>query len=96
MIKDQTITGEVREPILGCEAKRQALEKYMSLYNLKKDDCLAVGDGANDVEMLKTAGLGVAYKAKPIVRNQISTCIKHTDLTSLLYFQGYKNEEFIQ
>ena len=57
-------------------------------------DALAVGDGANDLAMIEAAGLGVAYRAKPIVAAQADAKVDHTDLTTLLYFQGYKAEEF--
>ena len=56
---------------------------------------MAVGDGANDLAMIEAAGLGVAYRAKPIVAAQADAKVDHTDLTTLLYFQGYKAEEFV-
>jgi phosphoserine phosphatase len=56
---------------------------------------MAIGDGANDLAMIKAAGLGVAYRAKPIVAVEALTSITHGDLTALLYLQGYKREEFV-
>jgi phosphoserine phosphatase len=56
---------------------------------------LAIGDGANDLSMIKAAGLGIAYKAKQIVASEAQCEIKYTDLTSALYFQGYSEREFI-
>ncbi len=55
---------------------------------------LAVGDGANDLAMLKAAGLGVAYRAKPVVAAEAAAKVNHTGLASLLYFQGYARAEF--
>jgi phosphoserine phosphatase len=58
-------------------------------------DAVTVGDGANDLPMLLAAGLGVAFYGKPLLREQVSAQVNHTDLTTLLYFQGYRREEFI-
>jgi phosphoserine phosphatase len=58
-------------------------------------DTLAVGDGANDLEMVLAAGLGVAYRGKPVLSGQADARLEHTDLTSLLYFQGYGADRFV-
>jgi len=89
------LTGEVREPVLGREAKLAALEKAARLLNLKAVETLAVGDGANDLGMIERAGLGVAYHAKPIVANAAGACVTHGDLTALLYLQGYSDDEIV-
>jgi len=57
---------------------------------------LAVGDGANDLPMLKSAGMGVALHAKPAVAAAAPFCVEHGDLTALLYMQGYSDEEFVR
>ncbi len=57
-------------------------------------ETLAVGDGANDLAMIEAAGLGVAYRAKPVVAAQADARVDHADLTALLYFQGYGADEF--
>ncbi len=88
------LTG-VADPVLGREAKREALEHYMKRQNVKPADTLAVGDGANDLDMLGIAGLGVAYHAKPLVAEEARISINHADLTALLYLQGYSDSEFI-
>ena len=93
-INDNTLTGRVIPPILGSAAKKAALITYMAEKNLTALETLAVGDGANDLEMIMHAGLGIAYKAKPIVGAKADAAVKHTDLTSLLYMQGYKQSEF--
>jgi len=94
-MKDGKLTGQVIPPILGSAAKKIALETYINEKQLTASETLAVGDGANDLEMITHAGLGVAYKAKPIVAAKADVAVNHTDLTSLLYMQGYKKHEFI-
>jgi phosphoserine phosphatase len=90
------LTGEVGMPILGREAKLQALEDAVA--NLKVDfaETLAVGDGANDLAMIRRAGLGVAYHAKPVVAEAAGASINHNDLTALLYLQGYSDGEIVK
>ncbi len=77
------------EPILGREAKATALRVEAAAHGLTPAEVIAVGDGANDLDMLKASGLGVAYHAKPVVAALADAQVKHTDLTALLYFQGY-------
>lgn len=92
--QDGVLTGAVGDPILGKEAKLAALREETAALGLTPADALAVGDGANDLAMIEAAGLGVAYRAKPIVAAQADAKVDHTDLTTLLYFQGFKAEEF--
>jgi len=87
------LTGKVAEPILGREAKLAALENSVARLGLNLADALAVGDGANDLDMIKRAGLGVAFHAKPVVAAEACASIVHGDLTSLLYLQGYRQDE---
>jgi phosphoserine phosphatase len=63
--------------------------------SLAFEDVLAVGDGANDLAMIEAAGLGVAYRAKPVVAAQAGAKVDHSDLTALLYFQGYDQGAFV-
>jgi phosphoserine phosphatase len=93
-IADGTLTGRVREPILDKNAKLAALERLVTERGLPLSAALSVGDGANDLPMLKAAGLGVAYHAKPMVAAEAAVRIDHGDLTALLYLQGYKQSEF--
>jgi phosphoserine phosphatase len=88
------LAGTVREPILGRQAKLEALLELRTRLALAPDDTLAVGDGANDLDMLGAAGLGVALHAKPKVAEAADVRIDHGDLTALLYLQGYAREEF--
>jgi phosphoserine phosphatase len=89
------LTGKVEGPILGREAKLAMLERYRGELGLQSAETLAVGDGANDLAMIKAAGLGVAYRAKPVVAAEAGAAIVHGDLTALLYLQGYRRDEFV-
>lgn len=88
------LSGEVARPILGREAKVEALEQITARLGIAEADVLAVGDGANDLGMLTRAGAGVALHAKPSVAAQCDIRINHGDLTALLYLQGYGQDEF--
>jgi phosphoserine phosphatase len=89
------LTGQVAEPILGREAKLEALIEEAGALGLDLARTLAIGDGANDLAMIQAAGLGVAYRAKPVVAAQADAKIDHADLTALLYFQGYGADLFV-
>jgi phosphoserine phosphatase len=89
------LTGEVGFPILGREAKLAALLEETAALGGAADDALAMGDGANDLDMIRAAGLGVAYKAKPVVAAQTRARIEHTDLRAALFFQGYTASEVV-
>lgn len=88
------LAGSVVEPILGREAKLAALESESAALGVTPAQALAIGDGANDLAMIEAAGLGVAYRAKPIVAARADARVDHADLTAMLYFQGYRREEF--
>lgn len=90
------LTGKVGEPILGREAKLASLQEAAKALGAPLFETLAVGDGANDLAMIDAAGLGVAYRAKPIVAAEADARVDHADLTALLYFQGYRTEEFVR
>jgi phosphoserine phosphatase len=89
------IMGRVREPIHGKEAKEEALRRLASERGITPADAITVGDGANDLPMLKAAGLGVAYHAKPAVAAETSVRVDYGDLTTLLYLQGYRKDDFV-
>jgi phosphoserine phosphatase len=95
LIENGLISGKVREPVLGRDAKRVALDRLCRERGLEASDVLAVGDGANDIEMLLAAGLGVALHAAPAVREAATACVDRADLTALLYLQGYRKSEFV-
>jgi phosphoserine phosphatase len=88
-IKDGLLTGDVEGEIVGAATKKQVLEQTRSALGLGVDDSLAVGDGANDIPMIETAGLGVAYHAKPKTAAAAPARIDHGDLTAILYAMGY-------
>ena len=94
-IVDGKLTGQVMEPILEKEAKLTTLNKVCADRNLDVAEAVAVGVGANDLPMLLGAGLGVAYRAKPVVQEQARAAINHSDLSALLYLQGYAKSEWI-
>ncbi|MDA1098604.1 MAG: phosphoserine phosphatase SerB [Proteobacteria bacterium] len=88
------LDGHVAEPILGPEEKLAALHSLAAQYNLAPEAVLAVGDGANDLAMVRAAGLGIAYHAKPVLAQAAMARIDHGDLTALLYLQGYRATQF--
>jgi phosphoserine phosphatase len=89
------LTGAVAEPVLGREAKLATLEALARELGVSPRESLAVGDGANDLAMLGAAGMGVAFRAKPVVAAQAKLRIDHGDLTALLFLQGYSAQEFV-
>lgn len=94
--KDGYLTGTVAEPILGKQAKVDALVDITTKLGISTADALAVGDGANDLGMLHLAGAGVALHAKPVVSAQVKIRIDHADLSALLYIQGYRKTDFVR
>ncbi|OQW63116.1 MAG: phosphoserine phosphatase [Proteobacteria bacterium HN_bin10] len=88
------LTGLVREPILGRAAKLEALESEAKALRISTRAAIAIGDGANDLDMIKAAGLGVAYRAKPVVAAEAHAKIDYTSLEAALFFQGYRRTEF--
>lgn len=94
-VADGRLTGTVSEPILGRDQKLAALRDAAAARGLTPADAVAVGDGANDLAMIRAAGLGVAFRAKPSVRAAAAVSIDHGDLTALLYLQGYRDEEIL-
>lgn len=95
-IMDGKLTGRVIPPILDRNSKLQTLLHECDDRRIGTEAALAVGDGANDLPMLMAAGLGVAYHAKPIVQQSARARVNHSDLTALLFAQGYKKEEFVR
>ena len=95
IVRDGQLTGEVKEPIVGREAKLATLIELREGFDLDNIDTLVAGDGANDLGMIQQAGLGVAFHAKPTVASSAAARIDYGDLTALLYAQGFKREEFV-
>jgi len=88
------LTGKVADPILGREAKKTALEHFASDLG-GVNNAISIGDGANDLAMIEASGLGIAYYAKPAVAAAAHCAINHSNLTTALYFQGFKEEDLI-
>lgn len=95
IINNGKLTGEVADPIKGKASKRQICLALSERFNIPLSDIMGVGDGANDLDMLNIAGMGVAFHAKPVVASAAQWRINHGDLTTLLYLQGYQKAEFI-
>jgi phosphoserine phosphatase len=96
VVMDGHLTGEVEAPILGREAKLAALVSEAARLGLDLSQTAAIGDGANDLAMIGAAGLGLAYRAKPVVSAQADAQIDHADLTAALYFMGFTEAEFVR
>jgi phosphoserine phosphatase len=96
LVSGGRLTGTIAEPILGRTAKAEALLDISARLGLSPADAIVVGDGANDLEMIRLAGAGVALHAKPVVAAEARMRIDHADLTALLYIQGYRRSEFAQ
>lgn len=86
------LSGTVAEPVLDKNAKLDLLKEYRTRLNLKPEDTMAIGDGANDLPMLLEAGLGIGYRPKPVLLEALDNCIIHGDLSAALYIQGFRHE----
>lgn len=95
LAENGVLTGDVARPILGRDAKVQALDEISARLGLTAEDVLAIGDGANDLGMIERAGTGVAVHAKPSVQAAARHRINHGDLTAILYLQGYSRDTFV-
>ncbi|NIJ41044.1 phosphoserine phosphatase [Parvibaculum indicum] len=93
IFENDLLTGDVGEPILGRQAKIDALVHFRSTLGLARHETMAVGDGANDLGMIGEAGLGVAFRAKPVVAEAADARIDHGDLSALLFIQGYRESD---
>lgn len=93
-IENGALSGTVREPILDKDSKREALHRFAHERGLALSQTLALGDGANDIPMLRDAGLGIAYHAKPVVIEATNAAIRYNDLTAALFYQGIARSEW--
>ena len=96
LVDGHKLAGKVAEPIFGRDGKRAALIEMRQELGLAREATMAIGDGANDMDMIAEAGLGVAFRAKPKVAAAAPARIDHGDLTALLYVQGYRRDEFVE
>ena len=93
-IINNSLTGKLLSPIIDGDAKKNALIDLAKKNNIEIAETLAVGDGSNDIQMIKKAGIGIGFKAKPGLQKKTRINIRNGDLTSILYIQGYKKSEF--
>ncbi len=96
IIEDSKLTGSVVEPILGKNAKVETLNRLAEERGIGAHDAITIGDGANDLGMIEAAGLGVAYRGKPVLAAAARARIDHTDLRTALYFQGYSDGDITE
>ena len=96
LFEDGALTGVAAEPILNSGAKLNTLESLRHDYSLRREETVAIGDGANDIPMIEAAGLGVAFHAKEKAAAAADATIRFGDLTTLLYYQGYRRSDFIE
>lgn len=95
-VAEGRLTGRVTRPILGRAAKLAALEALCAGIGIGPAEAIAVGDGANDLDMVRAAGLGVAYHAKPALAAEADARLEHSDLTALLALQGIAAEAWVR
>ncbi len=95
LFEDGRLSGRVAEPVLGKTGKVEVLKRLSAELGIGLESVVAVGDGANDIPMLQLAGLGVAFRAKPVAREAARVRIEHGDLSALLYLQGYRKSDFV-
>ena len=95
VVDSSIVTGNLKPPIIDDVAKATILDKECEKSEISRHDTLAVGDGANDIPMLASAGLGVGFRPKPVVKKHVSNIIEHCDLRGILFLQGYAENEFL-
>lgn len=93
-VVDGVLDGTVAYPILGREAKLEAMDEFCAARGQTRADVMAVGDGANDLAMIEAAGLGVAYRAKPALKQAADVVLDHSDLSALLAIQGIAEADY--
>ena len=96
LFEGDALAGAVQKPIVDKNTKRERLTALAAERNLPLSQTIAVGDGANDLDMIRIAGFGVALHAKPAVAAEAQVRIDHADLTALLYLQGYEEDDFVR
>ena len=92
-IKNGFLTGNLIEPILNENSKKEFLVHLADKFKLSLEYTCSIGDGANDIEMNKLSSLGVSFKGKEILKNNSKYILDHSDLTGLLFLQGYSKSE---
>jgi phosphoserine phosphatase len=93
LVKDGKVTGEVGDDIIDGPRKAELLREIAAKESVSLEQVVAVGDGANDLPMLKIAGMGIAFHAKPVVRETAQHSLSHLGLDSLLYLIGVRDRD---
>jgi len=93
-IDNKRLTGKVVDPIFGPEGKLEVMQEKAKELGITPEQCITIGDGANDLPMLEKAGLGIGYHPKPAVKEKVKNCILHGDFTATLYALGYTSDMF--
>ena len=92
-VREGVVTGEVLPPIVDGARKAEMLQVIAASEGLSLEQCIAVGDGANDLTMLRLAGLGIAFRAKPLVRSSAKQSISAMGLDGILYLIGIRDRD---
>ncbi len=87
------LNGEIKTPILNTNSKIALLKKYKKDLNLSSNDIIAVGDGANDIKMIKEAGIGISFNGKEVLQRYADVVFNHTNLMGVLYIQGITEKQ---
>ena len=95
LVEEGRLAGRIQPPVLDRDAKLSILNRLVAEKGLVMEQAMSVGDGANDLDMLAAAGLGVAFQGKPLLRDHISCQLNHTNLTGLLFLQGIADRAFV-
>jgi phosphoserine phosphatase len=90
------LTGRIPPPIVDAAAKVDAMRRLAAERGVPLTETLAIGDGSNDIPMLQAAGLGIAFRGKPKVKQSVPVWLDYAGPTGLLYLQGYKRSEFVE
>ena len=93
VVQDGVLTGHLVSPVCSASTKREVLERACGALGVSPDHACAIGDGANDIDMLKIAGLSASYHGKPVLRDLVDFNFVHSDLTAVLFAQGYRDSE---
>jgi len=93
-VENKVLTGELIFPIIDEIAKLNFIKTICNKYSIGFENMMALGDGANDIMMLKAVGIGVAYKSKKVVKDSTYIHIDYSDLTALLFLQGISEKHF--
>ena len=93
--KNRKLTGKLKGEIINGQTKFEIMKYLCKKKNISFSEVISVGDGSNDVEIIKNAGIGVAFKGKEILKSVTDLRLDYSDISALLYMQGFKEKDFI-